>query len=489
MANPDTTLQANAAQTAPPLYVDLDGTFLRTDSLYESVVRLLKAQPWAALLLPIWLLGGRAALKRKIAERVDMARAAWAVNLDLLGYLQAQKAAGRRIYLASAADAHIVSAVAERHGRLFDAWFASDSETNLSGRRKLAKIEAHAGGPFVYAGDAPIDAAVWAKAAGAILVGRPQALRRHVPDTTAIEAEFERPRRTLKTWAKALRLRQWAKNALVFVPIVLAGELGDMAALSGCAAAFFALSLAASATYLVNDLLDLDADRAHAVKKERPLARGDIPAFTATVTAGVLLIVAAALAAALTPPAAALGIAAYVVLTSLYSFQLKSVPLLDVLTIAGLFSLRIAIGVAAAQVAGSIWLFTFAMFFFFSLALTKRYAELRNLADAGASAAAGRGYAVTDLGLVQTLGVASAMVSVNVFVLYLAAAQFNAEAFPRPEWLWGVCAAMGYWVARMWLLATRGVLQEDPIEFALKDRVSLALAVLVVALAVLAETG
>ncbi|MEL7029157.1 MAG: UbiA family prenyltransferase, partial [Pseudomonadota bacterium] len=433
--------------------------------------------------------GGRAHLKAKIAERAGMDRARLPINEALHDYLKQQKALGRPIFLASAADARIVSAVAAQHADIFEAWFASDGETNLSGRRKLARIEAHSGGAFVYAGDAPIDAKVWASAAGAILVGsRAESLKKHVPPGTPVEASFPTPPRTLGTWARAIRLRQWAKNALVFVPIVLAGQAGDTAALRACFAAFMALGLAASATYLLNDLLDLDSDRAHPVKRRRPLAAGEIPAFTATVAIGVLITLAT-IAAAFAPVQAALGIAIYVVLTVGYSFRLKSVPLLDVLTIAGLFTLRIAIGVAAAQVAGSLWLFTFAMFFFFSLALTKRFAELRNLADAGAASAAGRGYAVTDLGFVQTLGVAAGMVSVNVFVLYLATAQFDPVAFPSPDWLWGACVVMGYWVSRMWLLAARGVLDEDPIEFALKDPTSIGLGALVAALAFLAQVG
>ncbi|MEM9749765.1 MAG: UbiA family prenyltransferase [Pseudomonadota bacterium] len=348
-ASPDAPPPAQGDDPAQkrPLYVDLDGTFLKTDSLYESVARLIKKRPLDAFRLPLWLKGGRPHLKQQIAARAGMEDAALPINEEVRAHIQSEKAAGRRIVMASAADARIVEIVAGRENGLFDAWFASDGTTNLSGKRKRARIEADAGGPFTYAGDAPVDKAVWSDAGGAILVGEPEKLRAFVPQGVEVEATFDVPQPSGQDWLEALRAPRWIKNGLVFAPIAIAGQLANPAVLADGLAAFIALCGAASAGYLLNDLLDLDVDRraGDARTRARPLAAGVIPCFTAAVAIGALLLLAL-VASAFTTGAASIGVALFFAVSALYSFALKPMPVVGGAMISVLLFLRFMAGYA-----------------------------------------------------------------------------------------------------------------------------------------------
>jgi 4-hydroxybenzoate polyprenyltransferase len=474
----DTSSPAFGAQgdgaAASTLVVDVDGTLLRTDLLYECVAALLR-RPWLLLLAPYWLaVGGKAGLKRRLAELAAPDIDALPENAALVEWLRGQKAAGRRLALFSASDQRLVERVARRFG-LFDDVLGSDGVVNRLGRRKLEAIRERFGDNVVYAGDSRADLQVWPGCRGAVLVG-PQAerLRAALPPGVAVEAVFPAPSPTLKTWAKALRLHQWAKNGLIFVAPLLSGLIAQPSALAQAAAAFLTFGLLASATYIFNDLLDLDADRRHPTKSARPLAAGTLPVRDGLAAQFVLLAAAAAPLAFL-PAAFAATAALYLATTLAYSLRLKREPILDVVILAGLFTVRILAGITAVGGELTPWLLTFSMFFFLSLAAIKRYTECRLMAEQGKTSVAGRGYRPGDAAWMMAMGAASGFCSTLVFFIYLVDAASPMRNYHNPEWLWLICVVLGYWLSRAWLLASRGEMNDDPVLFAVKDRFSWAL--------------
>lgn len=470
------------------LVVDLDGTLLRTDLLYESVAIALCRAPWLLLLMPFWLVtGGKAAVKRRLAERIAPDLDTLPVNDGLLVWLRSQKSRGRPIALVSASDHRLVQRIAARFDGLFDAAEGSDGTTNLSGLAKLALIRRRFGADATYVGDSGKDTAVWRGTGRAILAGRNvEGLGRRLPADLEVANTFPVPGPTWRTWARAARLHQWAKNGLVFVAPLLAGILSQPASLLNATLAFFAFGLMASATYLVNDLVDLPTDRLHPTKSRRPLASGALPIrdaliaipFLGLATAGVLVLL----------PVAVTGVAAiYVVVTVAYSLYLKRMPILDLLVLAFLFTIRIMAGIAAAGNDLTPWLLTFSMFFFLSLAGIKRFTECRTMAAGGHTRLPGRGYGADDASWLMAMGAASGYCSILVFFIYLVDDGSPIRGYATPELLWLVCIVLGYWLSRIWLLATRGEMNDDPVLFALKDRVSLVLGAVTVLTVVLAR--
>jgi 4-hydroxybenzoate polyprenyltransferase len=268
-------------------------------------------------------------------------------------------------------------------------------------------------------------------------------------------------------------LPQWAKNALVFVPLILGGQAANPAAWAAAVLGFVALGLVASATYLLNDLWDLADDRRHWTKRNRPLASGRLPIPLALALIPVGLLIGLSLAALAGRPALAVTLG-YLALTLAYSFRLKREPVVDAVTLGGLFTLRLGLGIALAAVRLSPWLLVFAMFLFTSLALAKRHVELGRLARHGRNHACGRGYRADDGPVVLGMGLASAFVAVAVMVLYLIHEAFGQGFYAAPGWLWTFPLMLTLWIGRIWLLAGRGELDDDPVIFALRDRTSLA---------------
>ncbi len=480
-------LPAGASPEAnDPLIVDLDGTLLRTDLLYEKFARLLFSQPWILLLIPFWLLRGKAALKREFTRRADLDVESLPVNTDLLAWLRAEKARGRTLALVSASDHDLVARVAARFGELFDIVQGSDGTTNLAGRQKLDVLSARFGAAFTYAGDEHRDIVIWEHCRSAVLAGRGCGLRARLSPAVAVAGAFPVPAATLTTWARALRVQQWAKNALLFVPLLLSGHFLDAGLLARVTLAFFTFSLLASGSYLLNDLVDLRADRLHRSKAHRPLASGEIPLRSAFLA---LPVIAATVAALLTQlPLAFTGVAAvYLAMTLAYSYGLKRVPILDLLTLGFLFTVRIFAGIAASGSTISPWLLVFAMFFFFSLATVKRYSECQVMLAEGRSELTGRGYRAQDAGTLLALGVASGFCSILVFFLFLIDPLSPVSAYERPQLLWLVCGVLAYWLGRAWLVAGRGEMHDDVVVFALKDKTSLALGALCALLGLLAN--
>ncbi|AWI89912.1 UbiA family prenyltransferase [Methylobacterium sp. DM1] len=465
--------EAPPPRTAP-LVIDLDGTLLRTDLLLEGIITLLRRNPLMLLLMLLWLPRGRAFFKRRIAEGAGLDVATLPANEALLAYIEARKPAGQEIVLATAAD-ELMALRALRRFPVFDRVVASDGVRNLKGEAKAAQLRALYPQGFDYAGDCAADLPVWSAARRVIVVGASHAVLRAAHRLGKPVEVFPAASRA-RALLKALRPHQWAKNALVFLPLVLGGRAGEAEAWASAGLAFLALGLVASASYLVNDLLDLAHDRAHWSKRERPLASGRLP--IATGLAALILGLASGLAVAAFAGVAVLtGVLAYLALTLAYSTWLKRVPMLDALTLGCLFSLRIAVGVAAVTVAWSPWLLTFSMFLFTSLSFAKRHTELRGAARRGRSGTiAGRGYQPADEAVVLAFGVASGLSSVVIFILYLANEAFHHAALAAPLALWSFPLILVLFMGRVWLLAGRDALYDDPVAFAIKDRPSLALA-------------
>jgi 4-hydroxybenzoate polyprenyltransferase len=398
----------------------------------------------------------------------------------LLDYLTLQKGLGRPLHLASAADRRVAQAVADHLG-LFESVQGSEGAHNLKGANKAERLAQRFPGGFAYVGDHAADLKVWAVAGAVILAGaRPAVARKARALGKPIEAEFPLApsglAAKLKVWRKALRLHQWAKNVLVFVPLLLAHRYRDLHADLLALTAFVAMGLVASATYLINDLSDLAADRRHAKKRRRPFASGDLPIPTGVAAVVGLLAAGFGLALAISP-LLAMGLAAYAVLTLAYTFRLKRLALLDVATLGLLYTLRIVIGAEVIHAPLSIWLSTFSMFFFFSISLAKRYAEIFALsARASSGPIAGRGYRADDGPAVLALGVGASTASVLIIVIYLTDEAFPSGIYHHPNWLWVAPFVLMLWVGRVWLLAGRGELDEDPVAFALRDRFSWGLA-------------
>lgn len=450
-----------------PLVVDLDGTLTPTDTLLESLVALGRHSPASLLLLPGWLLAGRAGFKEAIAKRVTLEADKLPYNQPLLDYLHEEKSRGRAIILATAAHHSIAEPVA-RHLNMFDQVLATRPENNLKGRAKLQAIQENVGDSFVYAGDCAADLPIWKQAKAAILVGVPERVATQVRQETPIEREFERPASGLATWLRALRVHQWVKNMLLFVPMLTAFEFTDFAKLVHMVLAFMAFSLAASATYVVNDLWDLTSDRVHPRKRLRPFASGALPIHHGLLVAGAALALALVLATSVS--AGFLGmLLAYLALTSFYSWVVKEYVLMDVLMLSLLFTIRILAGAVAIGVATSSWLLAFSAFTFLSLALVKRCAELMVLKESGAAATRGRDYRVTDLVVLWPLGVGAALCAVVVFGLFISAPETQPR-YATPQLLWLVAIGLVYWMARLWIKTSRGEMHDDPVVYALKDR-------------------
>lgn len=455
-------------ERATPLCVDLDGTLVKSDVMVDSVFALLRRQPSAALRIPLWLARGKAGFKAEIAARVQIAPETLPYNQPLLEYLRAEHAAGRQIYLATAADERPARAIAEYLG-IFAGVIATSGRKNLAGKAKLAILEERFAGGFAYVGNASPDVVLLQHAQVAMLAnprtGVKGALR---SKGTAVARTFEDRRPRAKALLRAVRVSQWPKNILIFVPMLLAHVLFNRQKLTAATIGFFCFSFAASATYILNDLLDLEADRRHPRKRLRPFAAGDL---SGTSGAGlmIVLIAAAAALARFESRRFLLTLALYCVTTLAYSFVLKKLALLDVLTLAGLYTVRLAAGAAATQVPLSPWFETFSLFFFLSLAVVKRYSELHNLRRAGEDARNGRGYQVGDIEQLRSFGTASGYASVVVFSLYINNPEIT-KLYSHPHWLWLMAPLLIYWISRIWLLAHRGELDEDPVVFALTDR-------------------
>ncbi len=460
-------------EQAHPIVVDLDGTLIRADLLQESANLYLAQHPFGLFQLLAWLGSGRAALKEKLAERCSLDPASLPYNRPLLDWLHNQKSMGRTLVLATASHRLLAQAVADYLG-LFDEVIATEGALNLKSTQKREALNQRFGANgYEYIGNESADLAVWACASQAHIVSSSQRFIDQVRQTGKTGAVFDSGRRGFATsLQRAMRPYQWVKNALVFVPVLAAHRFGDAAALMQALVAFVAFSLTASSVYLLNDLVDVSDDRHHARKRNRPFAAGDLSLLQGWLLWPLLLALSIALAAALLPLSFVALLAGYFVLTLAYSLRLKRLPMLDVLSLALLFTSRIVAGAQAVAVPLSFWLLAFSMFLFLSLAFMKRFSEIKVAREAGrAGPLRGRGYMKEDLELVSSLGTSAGYVAVLVLALYIQDSR-TAQLYPQPQLIWVACPLMLFWLSRAWLIAHRGQMHDDPILFALKDRAS-----------------
>ena len=458
-----------------PVVVDLEGGLLKVDPIQERLIALLLRRPWEAIrALAILIALGKAAMEARVASSELLDVEALPLREDLVAWLRKQAAAGRELHLVSAAHQTVVARFAARLD-LFESWIGIDGRHKSSAAAKAVWLRGRFPGGFSYVGASAADLEVWQSASTVIFAGVSPAGRRDIGGLNKpVEAAFPVSNTGITVLLQQLRLHQWSKNVLVFLPLLLAHRFADIQGWLHVLLAFGGMGLIASATYIVNDLSDLPDDRRHATKRNRPLAAGAFPSLAALAVVPLMLIAGFVLTFAASPEAAVV-LAAYLVLTLAYSFRLKRVPLLDTAVIGLLFTLRIVLGAAAVRTAPSPWLLAFSVMLFFSLAMAKRQAEIEKALRVNDTARiTRRGYEPGDVVLTLVYGIASGVASLVISMLYITNGVAT-QLYGSPNWLWAVPLLLYLWQMRVWLLAHRGSLDDDPIVFALKDRASLVL--------------
>ncbi|MCP5196811.1 MAG: UbiA family prenyltransferase [Gammaproteobacteria bacterium] len=453
------------------IVVDLDGTLVNSDLLVENLFLFLRLHPLRLLWLFSWLLKGKAFFKRSLADAILPDIEVLPYNKPLLSWLQQQREAGHKLILATASDLRIARRIADYIG-LFDETLGTESENLSSGNKRNALVQRFGERGYEYVGNSSADFAVW-KSASVIHVANPEydvlSRARHLGELGMV---FDERPHYGKTLLKALRVHQWAKNMLLFVPLLASHRVLELPLLGSGIVAFIAFGACASSVYLLNDLLDLPDDRQHPTKRYRPLAAGTLPIHHALFLIPLLLLGAFTLSLGLLPLRFVAVLVSYYALTLAYSLWLKRLVMIDVVALAMLYTIRVIAGTAAMGLVATFWILAFCMFIFLSLALVKRYTELRDARHNGQqNKSAGRGYYPADYELLAALGSASGYIAVLVLALYINEAA-SATLYRSPEWMWIACPLLLFWLSRVWLLAHRGQMHDDPIVFALRDPVS-----------------
>lgn len=473
------------AHLGHPLVIDLDGTLIHTDTLHELALQLLRDKPYLVLLLPFWLLGGKAALKKKLASAVQIDTASLPFNTQLIEWLELQKKMGKTLVLCTATDRSIAKPIADQLN-LFDEVIASNGKENIAGENKARVLADRFGSKgFDYVGNSSADLAVWARAKQGVVVNASNHVATQARKLTEIVHQIPKKANNLKTWIKTFRLHQWIKNLLIFVPILAAHEVITRQSGLSLLLAFLSFSLCASAVYIANDLFDLQSDRLHPHKRHRPFASGEVPVWQGIVLAP-LLILGSFLIASYVGGNFLPWLAVYFGLTCAYSWGFKRLVLIDCFILAILYTLRIVAGAAAVNIPLSFWLLALSIFLFLSLAFIKRYAELHLYLASDIQKAPGRGYRLSDTSLVQQLGVTSGYAAVLVLALYLNSENII-KLYRTPEMIWGAVPLLLLWISWMWLNANRGLMHDDPIVFAIKDKRSIFIGALFIGVFILAS--
>jgi len=469
MANGRSTVEDLVSENNPeiPLCVDLDGTLINSDMLIESALLLIKRNPFYLFLMFLWLSRGKAILKREIVSRVELDVESLPYNQNVLDYVKTQSQQ-RKTVLVTGSDQSIAEAIAAHTG-VFTQARGSDGVLNLTNHNKRAwLVETFGKNGFDYIGNDKDDLNVWPDAREAQVVAKSGNVKAFGSQTFSKVFSTESPK--FKHFLSMMRVHQWSKNTLVFIPFLLDKSVHSAQNLVLVLLCFLAISLLASATYIVNDLLDLTADRRNATKRKRVIPAGIMPIQYAVVTM-LGLGLAVLLLATMLPAAFNSVLLLYLVLTLYYSFVLKQRLIIDVCTLAGLHTIRVIAGTVAVAAQWSFWLLAFSMFLFFSLAVAKRVAELSNLKLSGRDTPVGRAYRVGDLPMLSAMGVATGYISVLVIALFVNSDKVR-ENYSEPVLLWLLCPLLMYWIGRLWVIAARGALHEDPIVFAVRDRLS-----------------
>lgn len=454
------------------IFVDLDGSLVATDTLWESLLLLFKRQPWAVFLAVAWLWRGKAYFKGRVAARIRLNPDYLPYRQNVLAFLEEERAQGKELVLATAADRSIAAAVADHLG-IFAATLASDGVTNLAGQAKLRAIERQAAGrPFEYLGNSRADIPIWQASQRAHAVSSSPGLLNYLKTSVGVGRVFPVHRDIVAALPRALRVEQWLKNLLLFVPLVLAHKIGDGDLVLKGLLAFICFNFCASGGYVLNDLLDLESDRRHPSKRRRAFAAGTLSLKTGICLFPALIFLGIGTSLSSLPLIFTGALILYLGLSLAYSMYLKRAAVLDVLVLAYLYTHRILAGALAVAVSLSPWLLAFSIFFFLNLAYLKRYGELHLMErnDLGTKAP-GRGYGTADKPLLRTFGTASGYISVLVLALYINSEKVL-ELYRRPAALWLVGPCLLYWITRLWLLADRGQMEDDPLVFTMRDRAS-----------------
>lgn len=464
---------------ATPLVIDLDGTLLRSDLLVETGLEFLRDQPHRLLMPLQWLTHGKAALKHELAQATEIDVSVLPYEKSVIDLIEKERSRGRKVVLATASHRRLAEKVAA-HLKLFDDVIATDGDRNLSAHTKRdALIGSYGERGFDYAGNSHDDLPVWGSARHAFVVNAPIGVKRKAYALGNVLGVIETPNTALGDWVKALRLHQWLKNLLIFVPLLAAHKYAEWPLLLDATLAFLAFGLCASSVYILNDLLDLRDDRHHVRKKSRPFASGRLSIQSGLFAFPLLLIAAFGLGLWQLPIAFTLGLGCYYALTLAYSLWLKRRTVIDVVTLAALYTLRIIIGAIALGIPLSFWLLAFSMCIFLSLALVKRYAELFQVrTQSNGDKARGRSYFADDLSMIASLGAASGYMAVMVLALYINDIH-TTQLYRHQQFFWLACPLLLTWITRVWMLAHRGTMNEDPVIFAVRDRVSLSIGAMI----------
>jgi 4-hydroxybenzoate polyprenyltransferase/phosphoserine phosphatase len=458
------------------LCVDLDGTILKTDLVWESIISLSKSRPLALLVMPFWLIHGKARFKRWLAERASLDVSTLPYRPEVLAFLREQREQGRYIVLATAADGTLAERVANHLG-LFDEVHGSTEGTNLKGKEKAAFLQRRFPGNFDYIGDSRDDLPVWAAAGGGYIVGDAK-LAREAASVVTVKGTFETDSASILVWLKALRGFHWAKNLLMFLPLVLAHKT-QFRPLLATTLGFLIFSTCASSIYILNDLLDLHSDRAHHWKAQRPFASGETSIPAGLAVSSILISATLALGSGLSLRFLYV-LLLYVALTIWYSVKLKRVPILDVFILSGFYILRLLAGSVITSTPLSDWFLAFSFFFFFSLAAAKRYSELVQASETFLKDNSGRGYVQNDRDLFFHLGVASSFAAVVILAVYVHSTEVL-SLYRKPELLLLVCPMILYLLSRIWFRAQRGELDQDPVVLSVLDPVTYVVAIAILA--------
>lgn len=470
----DTTKEAQELTEGTPLVVDLDGTLIRTNLLHEAALQLLRKYPFRGLFLIFyWLCRGKSYLKCQLAAHIEVDVTTLPYDPIILAFLKEEKERRPFLVLATASHQNYAEGVAEHLG-IFDKVLATDEFCNLSAERKEAALNEYIGkGKFDYIGNSTDDLKVWRSCRSAWVVSGSRRLLTEAQKVTTVGGIFATPRTVVKSWGKALRLHQWLKNILLFVPLLASHQFLNLNLLVDGFLAFLAISLCASSVYILNDLLDIPADRLHTTKRKRMFASGELSVAEGVVVFPILFLASMVLALNTLRVEFVLVLLAYYLLTIMYSFYLKRLVMVDVITLSLLYTIRIVAGAYAFNLDLTFWMLGFSIFIFLSLALIKRYAELEAVRSAGSSdKAPGRGYYPEDLSILASLGSASGYIAVLILALYIQDDR-TISLYRYPELIWMACPVLLFWISRAWLLTHRGEMHDDPVIFAVKDRVSL----------------
>lgn len=446
------------------LAVDLDGTLIHTDLIQETLIRFLLERPWMLFSVLFWWARGRAYLKQEVTKRIKVDVTRLPYNQEVLAWLHEQKSSGRRLYLVSGSDQELVSKVSN-HCAIFDGYRGSDGVINCTGSNKADWLEKQFGiAGFDYVGNSRVDLAVWRRSNAAIVVSASNTLGQ---DLVNVEKRFSVINFFPQAIFKTMRIHQWVKGLLVFVPLLAAHKFLDLQALLLAMAAFISFCLMSSATYILNDLVDIESDRGNSKKKDRPFASGQLLPFSGVLSAFVLFVISCSIASQLSLLFLIL-ILGYSAGTLMYSIHAKSIVIADIVLLAGFYSLRILAGGVACGITVSKWLLLFSIFFFLGLACIKRFCEIASEEDLKASR---RGYQKGDLPLIRVMGICAGFIAVLVIALWSNSQEIE-KIYRSPSLLWMLCPLLLYWVGRIWVLAERGALHHDPVVFTIRDGVS-----------------